>query len=74
MILNNNQVAEILKRNEENLQKNLKNINKAELLNNYEQEDPINQNTDKNLMLKRISFANKQDKNQYIQKQVNQIQ
>ncbi len=58
MILNNNQVAEILKRNEENLQKNLKNINKAELLNNYEQEDPINQNKDKNVMLKRISFAN----------------
>ena len=74
MILNNNQVAEILKRNEENLQKNLKNINKAELLNNYGQEDSINQNTDKNIMLKRISFANKQDKNQYIQKQVNQIQ
>ncbi len=42
MILNNNQVAEILKRNEENLQKNLKNINKAELLNNYGQEDSIN--------------------------------
>ncbi len=39
MILNNNQVAEILKRNEENLQKNLKNINKAELLNNYGQEE-----------------------------------